>query len=394
MSTEPIVGADKPERTTGRWSLLRVLPVGLWITTTVLVVAGAITSFLDPTPDSPGSPDALFVPLLVALVTSLGTVGALLALRRAGNPIGWLMVTGALLIAFAFAVNSFEQYSIATGRGFTTQLPVWVSRMAFQAGLVLQVIVVLVFPDGALPRRGSSVLVILLVGLVVSSVGGAIQPTESESQGSLEALGGVIILIGTLLATLGIFSRLRAAHGDERKQLEWFAWVAAVLAVALVLASVQLGPVSDFAWVAAFVAFAALPIAIAIAVMKYRLYEIDNLVSRTLVYAPLIGILGGIYAAGTFVLQRLFVAYTGDTSDAAVVMATLIVAGTFTPVRKALEGAVERRFSGSAVRARRDGPPAVDTRTSSDVSALLDDPRLASRIEDVVTRVIDDRMRQ
>ena len=136
-------------------------------------------------------------------------------------------------------------------------------------------------------------------------------------------LGNLLLVIGLGLATLSVFARLRRADGDERKQLEWFAWVAAVLVVSLVLAWMQLGPVSDVAWAFAFAAFAAMPIAIAIAVMKYRLYEIDSLVSRTLVYAPLIGILGGIFAAGTAILQRLFVGYTGDTSDAAVVISTL-----------------------------------------------------------------------
>ena len=114
-------------------------------------------------------------------------------------------------------------------------------------------------------------------------------------------LGNFLIVVGIACAAGSIIGRLRRADDDDRKQLEWFAWVAAVLAVSLVLAWMQLGPVSDVAWALAFAAFAAMPIAIAmpIAVMKYRLYEIDSLVSRTLVYAPLIGILGGIFAAGT-----------------------------------------------------------------------------------------------
>ena len=390
--------ASGPEQTIGPRRSVRLLPGALWVVTVVLIAAAAITSLIDPTPDQPGSPDAIFVPLFVALVTSLATVGALLALRRATNPIGWLMLAGAFLVALALAAISFERYATATGRGFAIPVPEWLSGIAFQVGLVLQVVVVLIFPDGALPHRGRSVLAIVVVGLTLSSIGGAIKPAPTDAQAPLEVLGNSLIVLGLVLAALSVVGRLRAARGDERKQLEWFSWVAAVLAVALMIAALQAGPISDVAWIVAFVAFTGLPIAIAIAIMQYRLYEIDRLVSRTLVYVPLVGILGGVYAAGTAILQRLFIQYTGDTSDAAVVMSTLIVAGTFTPVRKSLEGAVERRFSrsraGSSDEAPASAVPALSVGPVIDLSALIDDPQLTARIEEIAARVADERMQE
>jgi hypothetical protein len=86
-----------------------------------------------------------------------------------------------------------------------------------------------------------------------------------------------------------------------------------------------------------------------IAVTRYRLYEIDHLISRTLVYVPLTALLAGLYAATVTLLQRVFQSFTGTTSDAAIVMSTLILASVFTPLRKWLEGIVERRFKPTVV---------------------------------------------
>jgi hypothetical protein len=87
-----------------------------------------------------------------------------------------------------------------------------------------------------------------------------------------------------------------------------------------------------------------LPVAAAVAILHHRLYDIDLILNRALVYIPLTGILGGLYAAGVALFQRVFTAVTGDKSDAAIVMATLVLAGLFTPVRNGLQSFVDRRF--------------------------------------------------
>ena len=398
MPSHASTASVEPQGTTGRSRTIRILPVVLWICAVCLILLAAISGLSDPTPDTPGSPDVLFIPLLVAMVTSMATVGALLALRRADNPIGWLMLVGAVLIAAGVASESVSQYAAATGRGLGSPIPDWLAGVAFQVGLVLQVVVVLVFPDGDLPRHGRPILGVVLSGLVLSSIGAATNPAASDGQGPVETIGNLLLVAGVVFATWSLASRLRAARGDVRKQLEWFAWVAAVLAVALTVASLQAGFVSDLAWIVAFGAFTCLPIAIAIAIMKYRLYEIDTLVSRALVYVPLVAILGGVFAAGTALLQRLFVQYTGDTSDAAVMMSTLIVAGTFAPMRKSLEGVVERRYSPKAAAAGTSPsaaiPGALAVNPGRDASALLDDPLVVSRIEEIAARIADEQIRR
>lgn len=380
---------------------VRWLPGTVWVSTLTLVVVAVLFAVRDPTPYDPLSPQAIAL-VFVVLIASLATVGALLALRRATNPIGWLLLASAPLLAGTLAASAYAHYSVATGRNLPgTDWVAWVSELTLTPGLALMGLVILVFPGGKLSRHGGSILAVLLSGIALNTVAGALQPgliqpdlpivnpLGIEGLGDvlslLVALGAVLLVIGMVLATASLLDRLRTARGDERKQLEWFAYVAGVLAAALALTTIP--PLSDTAWLVALAAFAGLPVAIAIGIMRYRLYEIDTLVNRTLVYLPLVGILGGLYAAGVTLLQRLFLSFTGDTSDAAVVLTTLIVAGTFTPVRKSLEAAVDRVFKPG-----RDGTTpgdAVDPGTL-DISTILGDPRLTVRIEEVARRVAED----
>ncbi len=389
-----------------RGRVARWLPGAVWVATAVTVIVALLIALRDPTPYDLSLPDAT-APILVALIASLSSVGALLALRRADNPIGWILLACGVLLAITFAASTYTHASAARGLNLPmTEWVAWLGVVASTPGLALMGIVILIFPTGHLPPRGRPVMALLLVGIVLNTVAGAFRPDLLASDPPIknpagiegigdalafaEALGVGLLVIGVVLATASVLGRLRTARGDERKQLLWFAYAAVVVAAALALTVVP--TLAEIAWLIALTAFACLPIAIAIAVMKYRLYDIDRLINRTLVYLPLIGILGGLYAACVALFQRLFISFTGDTSDAAVVLTTLIVAGTFTPVRKNLEGAVDRAFK----------PDGAGTISTSDVSTAapmpspsvtLDDPRLAALIEAVAQRVADDTLR-
>jgi hypothetical protein len=384
--------------------VVRWLPGTVWVATATLVVAAVVFAIRDPTPYDPLSPQSVALVFMV-LIASLATVGALLARRRASNPIGWILAASALSLAGTLAASAYAHYSVATGRDLPgTDWVAWVSDVTLTPGLALMGLVILVFPTGRVSRHGRPILAVLLSGIALNTVAGSLQPgliqpdlpivnpLGIEGLGNVLALlvtvGAALLVFGMVLATASLLERLRTATGDERKQLEWFAYVAGVLAAALAVTAIP--PLSDAAWVVALAAFTGLPVAIAIAIMRYHLYDIDTLVSRTLVYVPLVGILGGVYAAGVAFFQRLFLSFTGDTSDAAVVLTTLIVAGTFTPVRKNLEAAVDRVFK-PAQDATTPGD-ALDPRTL-DLSAILDDPRLTVRIEEVARRVAEDAVR-
>jgi hypothetical protein len=389
-----------PHTRVARW-----LPGSIWVATAMLVVVAVVFALRDPTPYNLTLPDAS-APILVVLIASLATVGALLALRRASNPVGWMLLASAPLLAGTLAASAYAHYSVTTGNDSPgTNWVAWVGAVVTTPGLALMGLVILVFPSGKLPRHGRSILAVLLSGIVLNTIAGALRPgvlqrdlpivnpAGIEGLGDVlslvETLGAGLLVIGMLLATASLLDRLRTASGDERRQLEWFAYVAVVLVAALALTVVP--PLSDAAWAVALTAFAGLPVAIAIAILKYRLYDIEKLVNRTLVYLPLVGILGGLYAACVAFFQRLFVSFTGDRSDAAVVLTTLIVAGTFTPVRKNLEAAVDRAFKPGRVGTAPGLKDAVDARTL-DLSPILDDPRLTLRIEEVARRVADDAM--
>ncbi|HUF06982.1 MAG TPA: hypothetical protein VMP86_06300 [Candidatus Binatia bacterium] len=117
---------------------------------------------------------------------------------------------------------------------------------------------------------------------------------------------------------------------------------------------------------------------ILIAITRHRLYEIDTLINRTLVYVPLVGIVAGFYAASVALLQRVFVAFTGNTSDGAAVISALILAAIFTPVRKSIEGFVDRRFK----------PLPADAAAEERPGVALNDPAFVSAVERVVNDVL------
>jgi hypothetical protein len=161
---------------------------------------------------------------------------------------------------------------------------------------------------------------------------------------ALLVLGNIGMLAAVVLGAVSLVVRYRRGDGIERAQIRWIALSGSFVAVAFTVASLQLSPFSDRAWELGFGFLSCLPIAIGFAVTRYRLYDIDRLINRTLVYGSLTAILAGIFTAGIGLAQRIFVVTTGETSDGAIVATTLVVATLYAPLRKRLEGVVDRRF--------------------------------------------------
>ena len=153
-----------------------------------------------------------------------------------------------------------------------------------------------------------------------------------------------------------------------RHQLKWFLYAVAVWAVAL---PVSLVVGDNWTAIVAIIALTLVPAAVVVAIRRYRLYEIDVLINRTLVYVPLVGIVAGLFAALTTFLQAVFTAVTGNTSDAAAVISALAMAALFTPIQDALQAAVDRRFKPE------------DTSTPSQ----WDDPEFRAAVEAIVRDV-------
>jgi hypothetical protein len=223
----------------------------------------------------------------------------------------------------------------------------------------------ILFPDGRPPsRRWRPVawlggLSIILIWVPISILiwpergtallrGGEI---GDEGPGWLLALteaGFPLMLLAGLLAVISLFVRFHRARGDERQQIKWFA-SAAALTFAWILVFEQLvsaegGVLEAIAAVSSLVLVPSIPIATGIAIFRYRLYDIDRIINRTLVYGSLTATLATVYLGGVVVLQYLFRVLTGQESQLAVVASTLAIAALFVPLRRRVQGFVDRRF--------------------------------------------------
>ena len=296
----------------------------------------------------------------VALV-SAATVGAVLASRRPQHPVGWLLLAQVASNLATAAAAQYLAWGLLPGGSLPATRYVALSYPASAGGgLLLLGFVLLLTPTGKLPSPGwrwwarAMVAVPLLLLVVVTLAPGSVDPSQQVLGSPFDflGLGGVLLVVNQLalaFTTLAVavcagslMARFRRAHGVERQQLRWVAVAAALLVVAagatLVGLAVDATAVVTWAisgWVAG------LPLAIGAAVLRYRLYDLDRIISRTVAYGLLTLLLGGGYAAVVLGLGQLL----GRDSSLVVAGATLAVAGLFGPARRRIQQAVDRRFN-------------------------------------------------
>ena len=354
------------------------------------------------------------VDFLLTLVTGVMLLlfplcGLLIATRRPDNAIGWLLLAiGAGWSALAGAV-AWADYGIklhpdsvpGANVGAALGGALWAPPLGTSAVFLL-----LLFPDGHLPGRrwrwvayaaGATVVAITLAIVVTP---GTVDPTEFpgvENPMGVEALEPIIdvvvyaiILLPLCMvaAAASLVVRFRRSDATERLQIKWLA-TAAGLAAALFLVDLVLSAIlvpsssdAELAWLVVLdniglFSVGLIPIAIAFAVLRHRLYEIDVIIRRTLVYAALTLSLAAIYLCTVAITGTLLRAVTGSSGTVAITLSTLAVAGAFHPARSAIQRAVDRRFN----RAGYDAQAAVDgfserLRDSIDLDALCDELRV------------------
>jgi len=308
-------------------------------------------------------------------------MGWLLATRLPGNLLGWVF----LILGFAMAAQLLVTFLVQEGHqafrpiSYPLLVAAWVASSAHLPMLaVLTNMIFLRFPTGrpVTPRwRGAGWLaffgaLLVIAGIGMDPAGLAWYPSLTNvfaapftARPTLELvtlLGMSMLFVGALIGTLSIVVRYHRSNDRERAQLRWIALAVVFLAVSgLPFIVVRYGLHADYAtghFLLAIALFAgcALPIAAAVAILHHRLYDIDLILNRAFVYIPLTAILAGLYAAGVALFQRLFVAVTGDKSDGAVVITTLVLAGLFTPVRNGLQNFVDKRFKPGTAPAHMD----------------------------------------
>jgi hypothetical protein len=293
------------------------------------------------------------------MVTTLAyaTVGALITTRRREHPVGWLFLGAGLVGAAQLVTGEFAAaFLAASGPSAGVALAAWVSSQLQVAVVGLLVGMLLLFPTGRPPSRRWWVLVwVVATGVVLAWVGDGLAPARYQDFPGLEnpfgitglatvlnwvaGAGVVLVIAGFLGALASLVVRFTRARGLERQQLKWFVY-AAGLGFALLVLPI---PIPDFLkWTLAPVS---LSVAAAVAILRYRLYDIDRLINRSLVYGVLTAVLGLGYAGAVLLLGLLFGGVGERTPSWAVAGATLAVAALFQPARRRIQTAVDRRFN-------------------------------------------------
>jgi hypothetical protein len=292
---------------------------------------------------------------------SVATVGAVLASRRPRHPVGWLLLAQVAANLATGAAAQHLAWGLLPGGPLPATRAVAVLYPASAGGgLLLLGFVLLLTPTGKLPSPGwrwwasAMVAIPLLLVVLVMLAPGPVDPSV-QVLGSPFEFGGLsgVLLVANQLAlaftTLAVavcagslVLRFRRAHGVERQQLRWVAVAAALLVVAAgaALVGLALDAPEVVTWaISAWVA--GLPLALGAAVLRYRLYDLDRIISRTVAYGLLTVLLGGGYAAVVLGLGQLL----GRDSSLVVAAATLAVAAVFQPARRRIQALVDRRFN-------------------------------------------------
>jgi hypothetical protein len=362
----------------------------LWLLCVALISFALLFYFLaSPTPatDTPPTLTALFRIMSLAFPT----VGALVASRRPENPIGWIFCGTGLLYGVQAFASGYADYALLERTGSLPggEFMGWISRWIGVPVLPLAgALLVLLFPNGKLlSRKWQPVVWVAACGsamLALSAalapgplsfqptfdnplgLGGAIgklgpsessplfdQPSLAKPADTKINTGGVVeifvrvgfffVLVSWLFAVAAMIMRMDQAKGAERQQLKWFVYTVALLVVGFLAALLGFGQHS-VAWNMGIAAFNFLPIAAGIAILRYRLYDIDVVINRTLVYGVLTAALAVVYVGSIVLLQGLFRALTGETSQLAVVASTLAIAALFVPLRQRVQAFIDRRF--------------------------------------------------
>jgi hypothetical protein len=358
----------------------------VWSLTAAIPIAIVALVLVNPAPVE----DAWAIPLYSALVASWGATGALLVTRRTDNRVGWVIWAvgvgmGLALVGQLWATLSLHSYDGAlpgTAQGALLGL-------LFQPALMLVMLVPVLFPDGhCMSRRWALVVGLLLASALLTLVGSLLRPGPIEGMPGFQnplgvpALAGVaqgLIEVGGIGASaciaagiLAAIVRYRRGTRQERTQLKWFGSVLVLAFTMFLLAVLLPQPFGQAAWIVASLSLGLVPVAIGVAILRYRLYEIDRIISRSIGWTIVTGALLAVFLAGVVGLQAVLADVT-EGGTVAVAASTLAAFALFQPLRRRVQSTVDRRFDRNRYDATKTAAAfAESVRDEVDLSRLLD----------------------
>ena len=312
-----------------------------------------------------------------AWVVTSSTVGALIVSRRPENPIGWILCVSSFLLAFTVFSSLYAFYTLVIRPGSLPagEVAAWFSTWVLNPTYWLFIYLFLLFPNGRLLSRRWRLLlwinaILVVTGIAVTAFNpgpiASLEPATVRNPLGIEAAAELFAVVGELgsylftallvASAVSVYLRFRRAGGIERQQIKWLTYAAALLVVVAIVAMVGellLGGSRWWFFLVAVLALFSVPLSIGAAVLRYRLYDIDVIINRTLVYGALTATLVGVYVGSIVVLQGLVRALTGQESQLAIVASTLAVAALFNPLRRRIQSLIDRRFYRSKYDARK-----------------------------------------
>ena len=341
---------------------LRILAWLIALVSLVFIAAGGYLFYWNRSIALVGFPVDFFG---VILGLGYGIVGLLILSYQPGHGIGWMFLVVAFLSTLDFFAKQYALYGLVLatlpGAIWMGWLQSWLSYLIFPAPIIL---LFLLFPDGKLPSPRWGLLVWLgVLSTVCLTIGELVRPgllgvhiadswislgvfnptgmlgwTEFSDALNNAWFLSIILLPAALFAPIW---RYRRAQSVERQQLKWFVYFAILTLLLLPLAFIEASTSGE-----AFLLFLMLilPAATAIAILRHQLYDIDVIVKRTLLYGTLSAILAVIYFASVIALQAIFTNISGQSSDAAIAISTLIIVVLFSPLRRRIQDFIDRRF--------------------------------------------------
>lgn len=292
-------------------------------------------------------------------LTLSAVVGGLVASRRPANPVGWFFLGSGGCLAITVVAAGYATYGLAGAKAMA-----WLQSWLWVPGVMLLLCFLpLYFPNGRLvSRRWRWVVRLALFSCVTGAALSALSPGQIPNAGvvnplGIEALRPVFDLLGPVYLALGFFLffasavslvlRFRRSGSLERQQIKWLAFAALAVPVwFLTSAPIEAASRTLFGVMDALIFSALIPVAAGVAILRYRLYDIDVVINRTLVYGSLTALLVLVYLGGVTATQATFRTLTGqqEQPQLAIVVSTLIIAALFNPSRRRIQAFIDRRF--------------------------------------------------